>query len=45
MQLCYLQKIETKNDIYRFTFVSKGVERTEEARMVIGADGANSFDK
>jgi flavin-dependent dehydrogenase len=37
------KKIETKNNIYRLTFISNGVERTEEARMVIGADGANSI--
>jgi flavin-dependent dehydrogenase len=36
-------KIEIQNGIYHFTFSSKGTERTEEARIVIGADGANSI--
>ncbi|MDR0290639.1 MAG: FAD-binding protein [Treponema sp.] len=37
------KKIEFENDIYRITVKSKGVERTEEARIIIGADGANSI--
>jgi flavin-dependent dehydrogenase len=37
------KKIEFKKDTYHFTFKSKGVERTEEARIIIGADGANSI--
>jgi flavin-dependent dehydrogenase len=37
------KKIELKKDTYHFTFKSKGVERTEEARIIIGADGANSI--
>jgi flavin-dependent dehydrogenase len=37
------KKIDFIDDIYRFTFKSKGVERTEEARIVVGADGANSI--
>ncbi|MDR0316742.1 MAG: FAD-binding protein [Treponema sp.] len=36
------KKIEKENDIFRITFKSKGAERTEETRIVIGADGANS---
>jgi flavin-dependent dehydrogenase len=35
-------KIEVENDLYRFTFTSNGTERAETARIVIGADGANS---
>jgi flavin-dependent dehydrogenase len=37
------KKIEVENDMYRFTFSSEGMERTEEARIIIGADGANSI--
>ncbi|MDR0321736.1 MAG: FAD-binding protein [Treponema sp.] len=37
------KKIEKGNSIYRFTFTSGGTERTEEAKMIIGADGANSI--
>jgi flavin-dependent dehydrogenase len=37
------KRIELINDIYRFTFKTKGVERTEDARIIIGADGANSI--
>jgi flavin-dependent dehydrogenase len=37
------KKIEIENGIYHITFNSNGVERTEEARIVIGADGANSI--
>jgi flavin-dependent dehydrogenase len=37
------KNIEIKNDIYHFTFMSEGVERTEEAKILIGADGANSI--
>ena len=36
-------KIEKSNDIYHITFTSKGTERTEEAKLIIGADGANSI--
>jgi flavin-dependent dehydrogenase len=37
------KNIEIENNIYRFTFTSDGTERTETARIVIGADGANSI--
>jgi flavin-dependent dehydrogenase len=37
------KKIEVENNIYRFTFSSNGAERTETAKIVIGADGANSI--
>ncbi|MDR0467863.1 MAG: FAD-binding protein [Campylobacteraceae bacterium] len=36
-------KIEMENGIYSFTFKSKGVERTEKVRLIIGADGASSM--
>ncbi|MCL2374262.1 MAG: FAD-binding protein [Treponema sp.] len=37
------KKIDFENGIYRLIFKSKGVERTEEAKLIIGADGANSI--
>jgi flavin-dependent dehydrogenase len=36
-------KIKFENDVYHFTFLSNGTERTETARIIIGADGANSI--
>ena len=36
-------KIERLHDSYRFIFKAKGIEKTEEARLIIGADGANSI--
>jgi flavin-dependent dehydrogenase len=36
-------KIEIENDVYRITFSSGGTERTETARIIIGADGASSM--
>jgi flavin-dependent dehydrogenase len=37
------KKIEIRDKIYRITFLSNGVEKTEEAKIVIGADGGNSI--
>jgi len=37
------KNIEFINNNYRFNFISKGVRRTEEAKIIIGADGANSL--
>jgi flavin-dependent dehydrogenase len=37
------KKIEIKNKIYSFTFLSNDIERTEEAKIIIGADGGNSI--
>jgi flavin-dependent dehydrogenase len=37
------KKIAIENGIYRITLNSNGTEKTEEARIVIGADGANSI--
>jgi flavin-dependent dehydrogenase len=37
------KKIEIIDKIYRLTFTSNGVERTEEAKIIIGADGGNSI--
>jgi flavin-dependent dehydrogenase len=36
-------KIEKENDIYSLTLRTKGEERTEKAKIIIGADGANSI--
>jgi len=36
-------KIEFENGVYRFIFKSKETERTEEAKIIIGAEGANSL--
>jgi len=37
------KKIVCENNIYRLSFKHKGTERTEEAKIIIGADGANSI--
>ncbi|MDR1506455.1 MAG: FAD-binding protein [Treponema sp.] len=36
-------KIEKENNIYRFMFKTNGTERIERAKIIIGADGANSI--
>jgi flavin-dependent dehydrogenase len=39
----FCKKIEKENDRYRFTFKTNGTERVEVAKIIIGADGANSI--
>jgi flavin-dependent dehydrogenase len=36
-------KIEMENNIYCLTLKTKGIERREKAKIIIGADGANSM--
>ena len=37
------KKIELKDKIFHFTFMTNKMERTEEAKIIIGADGGNSI--
>jgi flavin-dependent dehydrogenase len=46
IEICYgsiCKRIELVNDIYHITVKLQGIERIEQAKTVIGADGANSI--